>query len=72
MIVHGHNEFSHVNHETYSRVAHLLQTSQLMPCQWRKYGFYVVGAQGPAILGLRACEQMGIVTIHAKRDNMEY
>ena len=33
-------------------------------CQWRKYGFYVVDVQGPAILGLRACGQMGLVTIH--------
>ena len=27
-------------------------------CQWRKYKFYVVDVDGPAILGLRACEQM--------------
>ena len=25
-------------------------------CQWRKYKFYVVDVDGPAILGLRACE----------------
>ena len=34
-------------------------------CQWRKYKFYVVDVDGPAILGLRACEQMHIVTINA-------
>ena len=33
-------------------------------CQWRKYKFYVVDVDGPAILGLRACEQMHIVTIN--------
>ena len=34
-------------------------------CQWRKYKLYVVDVDGPAILGLRACEQMHIVTINA-------
>ena len=34
-------------------------------CQWRKYKFYVVDVDGPAILGLRACEQMHIVTVNA-------
>ena len=34
-------------------------------CQWRKYKFYVVDVDGPAILGLRACEQKHIVTIDA-------
>ena len=34
-------------------------------CQWCKYRFYVVDVQVPAILGLMACEQMGIVTLHA-------
>ena len=34
-------------------------------CQWRKYKFYVVDVDGPAILGMRACEQMHIVTINA-------
>ena len=34
-------------------------------CQWRKYKFYVVDVDGPAILGLRACEQMHVVTINA-------
>ena len=38
---------------------------QYKDCQWRKYRFYVVDVQGPAIFGLRACELMGIVTIHA-------
>ena len=33
--------------------------------QWRKYKFYVVDVDGPAILGLRACEQMHVVTINA-------
>ena len=33
--------------------------------QWRKYKFYVVDVDGPAILGLRACEQMHVVTISA-------
>ena len=31
----------------------------------RKYKFYVVDVDGPAILGLRACEQMHIVMINA-------
>ena len=34
-------------------------------CQWRKYKFYVVDVDGPAILGFRACEQMHVVTINA-------
>ena len=34
-------------------------------CQWRKYKFYVVDVDGPAILELRACEQMHIATINA-------
>ena len=34
-------------------------------CQWRKYKLYVVDVDGPAILGLRACEQMHRVTINA-------
>lgn len=38
---------------------------QYKECQWRKYKFYVVDVDGPAILGLRACEQMKIVTINA-------
>ena len=33
--------------------------------QWRERKFYVVDVDGPAILGLRACEQMHIVTINA-------
>ena len=34
-------------------------------CQWRKYKFFVVYVDVPAILGLCACEQMHIVTINA-------
>ena len=34
-------------------------------CQRREYKFYVVYVDGPAILGLRACEQMHVVTINA-------
>ena len=38
-------------------------------CQWRKYKFYVVDVDGPAILGLRAGEQMHIVTINAVKSS---
>ena len=34
-------------------------------CQLRKYKFYVVYVDGPAIPGLRACEQMHVVAINA-------
>ena len=34
-------------------------------CQWRAYKLYVVDVDGPAILGLRAGEQMHVVTINA-------
>ena len=39
-------------------------------CQWRKYKFYVVDVDGPAILGLRACKQMHIVTTNAVKSSV--
>ena len=39
-------------------------------CQWRKYKFYVVDVDGPAIPGLRACEQMHVVTINAIKSSV--
>ena len=33
-------------------------------CQRREYQFYVVDVDGPAILGLRACQRMHVVTIN--------
>ncbi len=34
--------------------------------EWTSFTFYVVDVSGPAVAGLRTCEQLGLVTINAK------
>ena len=41
----------------------------LQGLRWCKYKFYVADVDGPAIIGLRACEQMHIVTINAVKSS---
>ena len=56
-------------HYRYERCRRLADSLKMLcrykDCQWRKYKFYVVDVDEPAILGLRACEQMHVVTINA-------
>ena len=40
---------------------------QYKDSEWRKYKLYIVDVPGPAILGLRACEQMRIMKIHSNK-----